>query len=62
MLWSPLELSIHIRNYSFGERLIEELLRKPNLPPGVIAETWEISDYRDAPPPKSCAVHWRDNR
>ena len=49
MLWSPLELSIHIRNYSFGERLIEELLRKPNLPPGVIAETWEISDYRDAP-------------
>lgn len=49
MLWSPLELSIHIRDYAFGERLIPELLRKGNLPEGRIAETWEISDYRDAP-------------
>jgi mannose-6-phosphate isomerase len=49
MLWSPLELSIHIRNYAFGERLIEERLRKKDLPAGVIAETWEISDHPDAP-------------
>ena len=49
MLWSPLELSIHIRDYAFGERLIEEKLRKKDLPAGIIAETWEISDYPDAP-------------
>jgi mannose-6-phosphate isomerase len=49
MLWSPLELSIHIRDYAFGERLIEERLHKPDLPQGRISETWEISDHRDAP-------------
>lgn len=48
MRWSPLELTVHVRSYSFGERLIPERLRKQGLPEGVVAETWEISDYRDA--------------
>jgi len=49
MIWSPLELSYHVRSYAFGERLIVDKLRKRDLPDGVIAESWEISDYRDAP-------------
>ncbi|MEZ4631082.1 MAG: type I phosphomannose isomerase catalytic subunit [Deinococcales bacterium] len=43
----PLKLSYHIRHYHFGERLIESKLHKPNLPAGIIAETWEISDHKD---------------
>ena len=43
----PLKLASHVREYSFGERLIPEKLGKENLPEGVVAETWEISDYRD---------------
>ena len=44
----PLKLTFHVREYSFGGRLIPELLGKEGVPDGVVAETWEISDYRDA--------------
>jgi len=44
----PLKLSFHVREYAFGERLIPEKLGKTDVPQGVVAETWEISDYRDA--------------
>jgi len=47
MNWYPLKLTAHIRHYVFGERLIPELLSKHDLPEGIVAETWEISDYRD---------------
>jgi mannose-6-phosphate isomerase len=43
----PLKLTFHVREYSFGERLIPEKLGKGDVPEGVVAETWEISDYRD---------------
>jgi mannose-6-phosphate isomerase len=42
----PIKLSYHVRDYYFGERLIPELLGKVDAPEGVVAETWEISDYR----------------
>ena len=45
----PLKLTFHVRDYAFGERLIPERLGKGGVPDGVVAETWEISDYRDAP-------------
>ena len=45
----PLKLTFHVREYSFGERLIPERLGKEGVPDGVVAETWEVSDYRDAP-------------
>ncbi|HEY8285775.1 MAG TPA: type I phosphomannose isomerase catalytic subunit [Chloroflexota bacterium] len=47
MDWYPIKLTAHIRTYAFGERLIPERLGKPDLPAGVVAETWEISDYRE---------------
>ena len=43
----PIKLSYHVRSYYFGERLIPELLGKKDAPDGVVAETWEISDYKD---------------
>jgi mannose-6-phosphate isomerase len=43
----PLKLTFHVREYSFGERLIPEKLGKRGVPEGVVAETWEISDYED---------------
>lgn len=43
--WHPLKLTFHVRAYSFGERLIPEMLGKQGVPEGVVAETWEISDY-----------------
>lgn len=43
----PIKLSYHVREYYFGERLIPEKLGKEGLPDGVVAETWEISDYSD---------------
>lgn len=46
-MWYPLKLSYHVRTYSFGERLIPEKLGKTGVPEGVVAETWEISDYKD---------------
>ena len=45
----PLKLTFHVRQYAFGERLIPEKLGKEGTPDGIVAETWEISDYRDAP-------------
>ncbi len=43
----PIKLSYHVRDYYFGERLIPEMLGKKDVPDGVVAETWEISDYRE---------------
>jgi mannose-6-phosphate isomerase len=43
----PIGLSYHVRDYYFGERLIPEMLGKQDAPDGVVAETWEISDYRE---------------
>ncbi len=45
----PIKLTFHVREYAFGERLIPERLGKQGVPGGVVAETWEVSDYRDAP-------------
>src|SRR5579872_5861467 len=47
MDWYPIKLTSHVRHYRFGERLIPERLGKSGVPGGIIAETWEISDYRD---------------
>jgi mannose-6-phosphate isomerase len=46
--WYPLKLTYHVRTYHFGERLIPERLGKRGVPDGIVAETWEVSDYRDA--------------
>jgi mannose-6-phosphate isomerase len=43
----PIKLTYHVRAYSFGERLIPEMLGKRDVPEGVVAETWEVSDYRE---------------
>ena len=43
----PIKLSYHVRDYYFGGRLIPEMLGKCDAPEGVVAETWEISDYRE---------------
>ena len=48
MEWSPIRMTYHVRTYRFGERLIPELLGKAGVPDGVVAETWEISDQKDA--------------
>jgi len=45
MQWYPIKLTAHVRTYAFGERLIPECVGKDGLPGGVVAETWEISDY-----------------
>jgi mannose-6-phosphate isomerase len=45
--WYPIKLTAHIRPYTFGGRLIPDLLGKQGLPEGVVAETWEVSDYQD---------------
>jgi mannose-6-phosphate isomerase len=47
MNWYPIKLTAHINTYVFGGRLIQERLGKGNLPDGIVAETWEISDYQD---------------
>ncbi len=47
MQWYPIKLTAHVRTYSFGQRLIPELLGKQGLPEGVVAETWEISDHAE---------------
>ncbi|HEY7032028.1 MAG TPA: hypothetical protein VH482_11895 [Thermomicrobiales bacterium] len=46
--WYPLKPTYHVRTYAFGERLIPERLGKSGVPNGVVAETWEVSDYRAA--------------
>ena len=43
----PIKLTAHVRTYAFGERLIPEKLGKKGVPEGVVAETWEVSDYRE---------------
>ena len=43
----PIKLTYHTRAYAFGERLIPELLGKNDVPEGTVAETWEVSDYRE---------------
>ncbi len=48
MDWYPVKLTAHIRTYAFGGRMIPDKLGKRNLPEGVVAETWEVSDYRDS--------------
>ena len=45
----PIKLTYHVRSYYFGERLIPDRLGKRGVPEGRVAETWEISDHRDAP-------------
>ena len=47
MEWYPIRLTAHIRPCTFGGRLIPKVLGKQGLPDGVVAETWEVSDYRD---------------
>src|SRR5215211_312567 len=43
----PIKPTYHVRSYYFGERLIPDLLGKQDAPGGVVAETWEVSDYRE---------------
>ena len=43
-----MKLTPHVRTYYFGERLIPERLGKREMPDGRVAETWEVSDYREA--------------
>ncbi|MBE9049217.1 mannose-6-phosphate isomerase [Nostocales cyanobacterium LEGE 11386] len=47
MDWYPLKLTFNIQKYNFGERLIPEVLGKRDLPAGKVAETWEVSDYKN---------------
>jgi mannose-6-phosphate isomerase len=42
-----IKLTYHVRAYAFGGRLIPEMLGKRGVPEGVVAETWEVSDYRE---------------
>ncbi|WP_207956165.1 class I mannose-6-phosphate isomerase [Rubrobacter marinus] len=44
----PIKLTPHVRTYYFGERLIPEMLGKEGMPDGRVAESWEVSDYREA--------------
>lgn len=44
MRWYPLKPSTPIKTHTFGGRQIAERLGRTGLPPGPVAETWEISD------------------
>jgi len=44
----PIKLTYHVRSYYFGQRLIPHFPGKRDAPDGIVAETWEVSDYRDA--------------
>ncbi len=44
----PIKLTYHVRAYAFGERRIPDQLGKADVPDGVVAETWEVSDYHEA--------------
>jgi mannose-6-phosphate isomerase len=57
MDWYPIKLTCHVRSYYFGERLIPDLLGKKGIPAGVVAETWEISDYRETTGTVTNGVH-----
>jgi mannose-6-phosphate isomerase len=43
----PIKLTAHLRTYAFGGRLIRGKLGKEGVPEGRVAETWEVSDYRE---------------
>ena len=47
MDWPPIRMTYHVRTYTFGDRLIPEMLGKEDVPDGTVAETWEISDQKD---------------
>ncbi|MGI8539733.1 MAG: class I mannose-6-phosphate isomerase [Rubrobacteraceae bacterium] len=47
MIPYPIKMTAHVRTYYFGERLIPDMLGKKNAPEGIVAETWEVSDYLD---------------
>lgn len=49
MEWHPIKLTAPVRAYTFGERLIPERLGKREVPAGIVAETWEVSDYHASP-------------
>lgn len=44
-IWAPIKPSFHVRDYAFGARLIPNMLGKRGAPAGIVAETWEFSDY-----------------
>ena len=43
----PIKLTYHVRAYAFGGRLIPDMLQKQDVPKDIVAETWEVSDYRE---------------
>ena len=45
MKWAPLKFSVPLRFYAFGGTLIGEKLGKIGIPSGLLAETWELSDW-----------------
>lgn len=45
----PLRLTAGVRRYAFGARAIADRLGRADLPDGVVAETWEVSDHDDEP-------------
>lgn len=49
MKWHPIKLTAPVRAYAFGERLIPDMLGKQDVPEGIVAETWEVSDYHASP-------------
>ncbi len=49
MKWHPIKLTAPVRAYTFGERLIPDMLGKQDVPEGIVAETWEVSDYHASP-------------
>lgn len=44
MDWYPLRLTTPVKQHLFGGRTIPDRLGRTGLPPGRIAETWEVSD------------------
>ena len=47
MIWSPIELTVHVGRYYFGGRQMAQRLLKPDLPDEPVAETWEVCDWGD---------------
>ncbi|MBX6764121.1 MAG: class I mannose-6-phosphate isomerase [Rubrobacteraceae bacterium] len=45
--WYPIKLEPHLRAYAFGGRMFRERLGRERLPEEDLAESWEVSDYRD---------------
>ena len=44
MDWYPLRLTTPTRSHVFGGTIIADRLGRDDLPPGRVAETWEVSD------------------